>query len=179
VAADALAVLCILAVLGLYLLGMAQRLDRLHARIDVAAAAFDAQLRRRAAAVAAFGARASLDAADAARLRDAAAAAEAVSGFGHDREVAESRITRALVRAAAASPAAFAGVTGPGAELREEALRAKIARRFLNDTVRDALVVRDRRVVRWLRLSGHAPHPTYFEMDDEELPAPDVENVRR
>jgi hypothetical protein len=36
--------------------------------------------------------------------------------------------------------------------------------------VRDALVIRDRRVVRWLRLAGRAPHPAYFEMDDEELP---------
>jgi hypothetical protein len=49
-----------------------------------------------------------------------------------------------------------------------------IARRFYNDTVRDALVVRDKRVVRWLGLAGHAPHPAYFEMDDEELPAPQI-----
>ena len=57
----------------------------------------------------------------------------------------------------------------PATELHDEALRATFARRFYNDTVRDALVVRDRRVVRWLRLAGSAPHPAYFEMDDEEL----------
>jgi hypothetical protein len=176
---DAIAVVCILAVLGLYCLGTAQRLDRLHARTDAAAAAFDAQLRRRTAAVAGFGARAPLEPADGARLRDAAADARSVVGLGHDREVAESRVTRALVRAAAATPAAFADPAGRGAELRDEVLRASFARRFFNDTVRDALVVRDRRVVRWLRLGGHAPHPSYFEMDDEELPAVSVENVRR
>jgi hypothetical protein len=177
--AEAIAVVCILAVLGLYCLGTAQRLDRLHARTDVAAAAFDAQLRRRTAAVAGFLARAALEPADSARLRDAAVDAEAVTGLGHDREVAESRVTRALVRAAATTPRAFAEPAGRAADLRDAVLRASFARRFFNDTVRDALVVRDRRVVRWLRLGGHAPHPSYFEMDDEELPAPRVENVRR
>jgi hypothetical protein len=56
--------------------------------------------------------------------------------------------------------------------MHDEALRATFARRFHNDAVRDALVVRDRRLVRWLRLAGSAPHPAYFEMDDEELPSP-------
>jgi hypothetical protein len=59
-------------------------------------------------------------------------------------------------------------------DVHDDALRASIARRFYNDTVRDALVVRDRRVVRWLALAGHAPHPAYFEMDDEELPTPGI-----
>ena len=38
--------------------------------------------------------------------------------------------------------------------------------------VRDALAIRDRRTVRWLRLAGSAQHPSYFEIDDEELPSP-------
>jgi hypothetical protein len=59
-------------------------------------------------------------------------------------------------------------------DVHDDALRASIARRFYNDTVRDALVVRDRRVVRWLALAGRAPHPAYFEMDDEELPTPGI-----
>jgi hypothetical protein len=42
-----------------------------------------------------------------------------------------------------------------------------MARRFHNDAVRAARAVRDHRVVRWLRLAGHAPFPLAFEMDDE------------
>lgn len=41
-----------------------------------------------------------------------------------------------------------------------------IARRFHNDAVRDTLALRVRRPVRWLRLGGTAPMPTYFEIID-------------
>lgn len=164
------AVLCIVAILGLYLLGMAQRLDRLHARVDAAGAAFDAQLRRRSAAAASFATAVPLDPALADSLRDAARDAQAVAGLGHDREVAEHGVTRALGWVVAKSPESLTGRSAAASELHDEALRATFARSFYNDTVRDALVVRDRRIVRWLRLAGHAPHPAYFEMDDEELP---------
>ena len=39
-----------------------------------------------------------------------------------------------------------------------------LARRFHNDAVRDTLALRLRRPVRWLRLGGRAPLPTYFEI---------------
>jgi hypothetical protein len=42
-----------------------------------------------------------------------------------------------------------------------------MARRFHNDSVRAARAVRRHRVVRLLRLAGHAPFPQAFEMDDE------------
>jgi hypothetical protein len=170
----AVAVLCIVAVLVLYLWSTAKRLDRLHARIDAAAGAFDGQLRRRSAEVAGFIDAAGLDAASRRALRDAVAAATAVTGLGHDRELVESGITRALVDAAERSPRCFRDPSAAALELHNEALRASFARTFYNDTVRDALAIRDRRTVRWLRLAGRAPHPAYFEMDDEDLPAPQI-----
>jgi hypothetical protein len=166
----AVAVLCVLAVIGLYLLGTAQRLDRLHARIDTAAAAFDAQLRRRGAAAMSFAVAAHLASRLTEALRTAVRDAQQVGGLGHDREVVEHGVTRALAALVTASPASLTSGSAAVTELHDETLRASFARSFYNDTVRDALVVRDRRIVRWLRLAGRAPHPTYFEMDDEELP---------
>ena len=48
-------------------------------------------------------------------------------------------------------------------------LRTGFARRFHNDAVRDALVVRRRRIVRWFRLAGTARLPSFFEMDEPVL----------
>jgi hypothetical protein len=162
----------ILAVVALYFVYTARRLDRLHARIDAASAALDAQLRKRSAAV--VGLSEELPRQVAARLTDAAAAAQAIPGLAHDREVAENRLSRELAALAERRPAVFRSPTPAAVDVHDDALRASIARRFYNDTVRDALVVRDRRVVRWLALAGHAPHPAYFEMDDEELPTPGI-----
>jgi hypothetical protein len=147
----------LLLVHGGYGLWTAKRLDRLHRRRDAAAVALDAQLRRRASTALAF-----------ARLRrgvrfdavaDAAQSAFAVAGLGHDREAAENDLSRALHGVAADADDA----------LVDQAMKAAIARRFHNDTVRDSLVVRRRRIVRWFRLAGRAPLPGYFEMDDNAL----------
>jgi hypothetical protein len=167
-------VLCIVAVLGLYLWSTAKRLDRLHARIDTAAVAFDAQLRRRCVEVASFADVADVDEVSQAALAAAVETAQHVRGLGHDRELVESGVTRVLGDAVDRSPTCFTVPSKAAMELHDEALRTSFARTFYNDTVRDALVIRDRRVVRWLRLSGHAPHPAYFEMDDEELPTPRI-----
>jgi hypothetical protein len=51
-------------------------------------------------------------------------------------------------------------------ELAAACLRVQLARRFLNDVVRAARVVRSKRVVRYLRLAGHAEWPQTFEMSD-------------
>jgi len=166
----AIAVAAILAWIALYLYWTAIRLDQLHARVDAAAGALEAQLRRRGTTAAEFAASAPLPADVVGGLRHSIVAAAQVVGLGSDRELAETEVTRALFRAADA----LAGRLGTAAEIttemHDEALRASFARRFYNDTVRDALVVRDRRLVRWLRLAGHAPHPAYFEMEDAELP---------
>jgi hypothetical protein len=159
----------LVALIGLYATWTARRLDRLHARIDAAAAALHAQLVRRDLMAEQFGAALPLAAAVSADLATAARAAAAVPGLGHDREVLENAVSRALAKAVAGAPERFAQASEAATEMHDEALRATFARRFYNDTVRDALVVRDRRVVRWLRLAGRAPHPAYFEMDDDEL----------
>jgi 8-oxo-dGTP pyrophosphatase MutT (NUDIX family) len=54
------------------------------------------------------------------------------------------------------------------AELADAETRVLIARRFHNDAVRDTLALRVRRPVRWLRLGGTAPMPTYFEIIDRQ-----------
>jgi hypothetical protein len=165
-----IAALVVLAILVLYAFWTARRLDRLHARVDAAGAALHGQLVRRSAAVAAFGSVVPLKPQVAVDLASVAGEASVATGLGHEREVVENAVTRALLNAVLNSPESFSEPSRAATELHDEALRASFARRFYNDTVRDALIVRDRRVVRWLRLAGRAPHPAYFEMDDEELP---------
>jgi hypothetical protein len=172
VAVRVLGLAAVLAVVALYFVYTARRLDRLHARIDAASVALDAQLRKRCVSVAVLSDE--LAKPIAGRLRHAVSATLAVSGLAHDREVAENRLSRELAGLAEAQSQVFLSPTAAAIDVHDDALRASIARRFYNDTVRDALVVRDRRVVRWLALAGHAPHPTYFEMDDEELPTPAI-----
>jgi hypothetical protein len=123
-----------------YALWIARRLDRLHQRVDAAAAALDEQLRVRATAAIALG--------------RVAADALAAPGLGRDREQAESALSRAL-----------GGVDADPALVAANA-RAGYARAFFNDTVRDALVVRRRRIVRVFRLAGSARLPAFFEMDE-------------
>jgi hypothetical protein len=137
-----------------YLIWTARRLDRMHRRLDAAAFALDAQLRSRADASAEFAARRR----GARELAAAAAEALAVTGLDHDREAAESALSRALQER-----------DDLDADLAVAVTRTTFARRFHNDAVRDALVVRRRRVVRYLRLAGSARLPTFFEMDDVTL----------
>lgn len=136
----------VLAVHAGYALWIARRLDRLHTRVDAAAAALDEQLRVRATAAAHSRAGATLD--------RAAAAALAIDGLGRDREQAESALSRAI-----------AGID-PDAALAAASARSGYARAFFNDTVRDAFVVRRRRIVRVFRLAGSARLPSFFEMDE-------------
>lgn len=152
----------------------ARRLDRLHARVDASAAALQAQLIRRSATATELSTAVPLPSDVAKTLESTAYHAAYLPGLGHDREVAETAVTRALELVVAKAPEVFAEPTEVAAQMHDEALRAAFARKFYNDAVRDALVVRDRRVVRWLRLAGHAPHPAYFEMDDEELPVSQI-----
>jgi hypothetical protein len=172
VLARIVAALAILAILALYLYWTARRLDRLHARADAAATALDSQLARRGVHVLEFCDAVALPSGVADQLRVAVAAASFVPGLGHDREVVENAVTHALTKAIDRSRPSFEAPSAAASGLHDEALRASFARGFYNDAVRDALVIRDRRLVRWLRLAGRAPHPAYFEMSDEELPAP-------
>lgn len=171
-----------------YLSYSAARLDRLHARVEGALSALDAQLVRRAEATVELANSGALDPASALIL--AAAASESLEAHngrvGDDllegqhfagREVIESDLTEALQ----------IGLTGPvvdqlrrepgvaaGAALaRVEAagMRVQLARRFHNDAVKDVQRVRRKAVVRWFRLAGHAELPQTIEFDDELPPA--------
>jgi hypothetical protein len=167
-------IVAILAVVALYCYYTAKRLDRLHRRMDAAGAALDAQLRRRAAASRTFARSGELPRDLSDDLTTAVEAVLARSQLDHDREVVENALSRVLAEIAEHHREVFLSPSPIASDVHDEALRATIARRFYNDTVRNTLVVRDRRAIRWLGLAGHAAHPTYFEMDDEELPAPKI-----
>ncbi|MFC4002399.1 NUDIX domain-containing protein [Prauserella oleivorans] len=159
------AVLALLALLvvacGLYLVATANRLDRLHVRMDAGWAALDAALARRAV-VARTVAASALTGAEAERLREAAQDAEAVPR--PERELAENELTRllgAIDRTRLPRPLAD--------ELADAEHRVVIARRVYNDAVRDTLALRRRRDVRYFKLAGTARLPEYFEIAEPEL----------
>ena len=135
-----------LVAIGLYLSWTAGRLDRLHARIDAARAALDAQLLRRASVAQELATSGVLDPAASIVLYEAAHAARQAEE--EQREVAESDLSQALRAVFGEAPQVEAVREAPGGE---EAARA----------------LRRHRKVRWFRLAGHAPFPMAFEMDDE------------
>jgi hypothetical protein len=152
-----------------YLSFSAARLDRLHARVEGARSALDAQLVRRASVSLQLATSGLLDPATA--LLVAGAAHDAREAPETERELAESDLTKALV-AAFAEPDVLAPIDADPAgreliqELASACLRVQLARRFHNDAVGGARVVRRKWVVRSLRLAGHAPWPPTFEIDD-------------
>ena len=155
-------VLAAVVLLGAYVTWTAGRLDRLHARVDAAWAALDAQLVRRAAAARALVPYVEGDPMVATRLDGAAHAA--LEAGEQDRETVENELSRALRSAVLRlTPAA------PVEELRSAASRVALARSFHNTAVKDTRAVRWRRIPRLLRLAGHRAMPTYFEIDDTAL----------
>lgn len=163
-----LILVAVLVLAAWYLSFTAARLDRLHARVEGARSALDAQLVRRSSVALQLATSGLLDPATSLLL--ASAAAEAREAADEDREIAESDLTRAL-HAAFAEPGFVAALhREPEHELARELAsacqRVELARRFYNEAVRAARVVRRKRGVRYLRLAGHAPWPPAFEMDD-------------
>lgn len=156
------AVLVALVVFGLvpYLVATAHRLDRLHVRTDAAWAGLDAALARRA--VVARTVAAVREGEHAERLRAAADHAEHAPRI--DREAAENQLTGRLTRL----PRHELG-RALAEELADAEHRVVLARRVHNDAVRDTKALRSRRVVRWLRLAGTAPEPSYFEIAEPEV----------
>ncbi|MFC0315332.1 NUDIX hydrolase [Gordonia phosphorivorans] len=136
----------------------ATRLNRLNIRVDLARASLLAALDRRAVVARAI-ASTSADPALAAALTAAADSAEDAAPV--DREPAENRLTTVLAQTDLADrPPALT------AELADAQARVSIARRFYNDSVRDARTLASRRMVRILRLGGHAQQPEYFEISE-------------
>lgn len=153
-----------------YLSWTAGRLDRLHARVDAAWAALDAQLVRRAAVAAELAGHPLVVAGDrelADRLAQAAHTAYAATP--QEREAAENALGKAL-RSVLGGPGARLVEDPSGARLLDDlgnaAAKVGLARRFFNGAVRDTRTMRRHRLVRWFRLAGQAPWPAYFEIDD-------------
>lgn len=168
-----------------YLSYSAARLDRLHAKVEGAMSALDAQLVRRAEATLELANAGVLDPASALLIADAATESierttehpvdeDLLDGqhFG-GREDVEGDLTAAL--AAALPDEVVAGLRGRDDPFVDESLdriaasglRVRMARRFHNDAVRQVRRVRRKRVVRWFRLAGHAALPEMVEFDDE------------
>ncbi|MCE6998796.1 NUDIX domain-containing protein [Saccharothrix sp. S26] len=160
VATTFLVLLALAVLIGPWTLGTANRLDRLHVRTDAAWAALDAALARRAVVTRAV-------AAVCGRPELRAAADRAERSARADREAAENRLSALL-------DGLDRSVLEPelAAELSDAEQRVVLARRVHNDAVRDTLALRRRRSVRWLRLAGTAPTPSYFEIAE---PGGDVE----
>lgn len=134
--------------IAVYITWTAGRLDRMHARVDAAWAALDAQLVRRAAAARALG------------VAEAAPALEDAA----DRVSVENDLSRAIRAAWPGLPA------GPARDELETAMsRVALARSFHNGAVTNARALRRNRLVRLLRLAGHRRMPEFFDVDDVEL----------
>ena len=155
-------VLAVLVLVALYVVWTANRLDRLHARVDAAWAALDAQLVRRAAAARAVAAH--LADPHAAQALDEAAST-ALDGTVDGREMVENDLSRALK---SALPLLLHDAAGEAAlaELATASTRVGLARSFHNAAVKDTRAIRLRRMPRLLRLAGHRSLPQYFEIDD-------------
>lgn len=173
----------VLLVLAWYLSYSAARLDRLHAKVEGALSALDAQLVRRAEATLELANSGALDPATAFLLVGAASGSlERVNEhtFASDplegqhfagREGGESELTEVIH--AALPPEVVVDLEasgGPGAaaleRVRAAGLRVQLARRFHNDAVKEVQRVRTKPVVRLFRLAGHAALPQTVEFDD-------------
>lgn len=138
-------VVLVLALLGMWLSGLATRLNRLHIRTDSARLSLEGALMSRSGVIAVLQPElaASLGRASSVALRPTDMDA---------RSDAENAVLRHL------DPAVL---THPG--FVEASTKVDLAARFYNDAVADTRLVRQRAVVRVFRLSGSAPLPEYYE----------------
>ena len=161
-----LAIGVVLLLFGAYASWTAGRLDRLHNRVDLARASLETELARRSSLVAELAGAGIVDPASALLLLDAAHRARALSLESADspdaleaREQAESALTRAI-------HATGTDVEPWSGELSLAMRRVQLARRFHNDIVVSTRDLRQRRLVSWFRLAGHAPMPATIELED-------------
>jgi len=140
-------VVAVVVLIATYVTWTASRVDRLHARAAAAFSALDAVSVRRAAAAVELGERSA--------LTDIQTAGKAVlNAHPDDREAAENDLTHALRAARLPDP-----------EVEEANRKLVLARQVHTDLVRDALAVRDRRLVRLLGLTRRHPAPRFFDID--------------
>ena len=164
----AVLVFAIAVALLLWLSWTANRLDRMHHRIDMARASLDTHLLRRSGAALELAISGSLDPARSLLLVDAASEARAAE---EDFESAESDLSEALraVLADADEVRVLRQDEGVGqllTELAADCRKVELARRFHNDVVVSARTLRSRRRVQWLRLAGHAAPLETVDLDD-------------
>jgi hypothetical protein len=162
--------LVVLVALVLWLSWTANRLDRMHHRIDVARATLDSQLLHRSGSALELATSGALDPARSLVLVDSAHHARAASV--EDFESAESDLSEAL-------RAVFGDADEVGTlrenpdlmplldELAGDCRKVELARRFHNDVVVSARSLRSRRRVRWLHLAGRAAELQTVDLDDE------------
>ena len=188
---DAIVVVVVVAMLGVYVSWRAGRLDRLHARLDAARAALDVALVRRSSVALEFASSGLLDPATSLLLASVAHDARSAQnghegreggqesepgsggrgGSGGGQELPESDLTRAL-RAVFGQPGFRSSLNGTdGAdelltELESAAHQVFLARKFYNDAVAATVAARRRPLARLLRLAGGAPLPEFFEIED-------------
>ena len=152
----------------LWLSWTANRLDRMHHRIDVARASLDTHLLRRSGAALELATSGTLDPARSLLLVDAASEARAALD---DFESAESDLSEALRAVLADADEVHAlredEAVGPLlTELAADCRKVELARRFHNDVVASTRTLRSRRRVQWLRLAGHAAPLDTVDLDD-------------
>ena len=154
--------------IGVYVSWRAGRIDRLHARVDIARAALDLTLLRRSSVAQELATSGLLDPATSLLLAEAV---HGTRGGERPRDLAESDLTRAL-RAAFSQPGFRASLSGKEgadellAEVEEAAHQVFVARKFYNDLAAATRAARGRPLARVLHLSGRAQAPVFFEMDD-------------
>jgi hypothetical protein len=175
---DAIVVVVMIAMLGVYVSWRAGRLDRLHARLEAARAALDVALVRRSSVALELASSGLLDPATSLLLASVAHdARSAQNGQARDggqengQELPESDLTRAL-RAVFGQPGFRSSLNGTdGAdelltELESAAHQVFLARKFYNDAVAATRSARRRPLARLLRLAGGASLPEFFEIED-------------
>ena len=154
---------------GVYVSWRAGRIDRLHARVDMARVALDVTLLRRSSVAQELATSGLLDPATSLLLAGAVHGTR--PGGDRPRDLAESDLTRAL-RAAFSQPGFRSSLSGKEgadellAEVEAAAHQVFLARKFYNDMVAATREARRRPLARVLRLSGKAKAPEFFEMDD-------------
>jgi hypothetical protein len=164
----ALLALALVVLLALWLSWTANRLDRMHHRIDVARARLDAQLLRRSGSALELAAGDALDPSTRLLLLDAASQAR---GAGPEEfeaaESALSQVLRAVLGRADVDRMRRDPELAPLVdELARDCAKIELARRFHNDVVVTARGLRSRRRVRWLHLAGHAAELQTVDLDD-------------
>ena len=156
---------------GVYVSWRAGRIDRLHARVEMARTALDVTLLRRSSVALELATSGLLDPATSLLLAAAVHGTHPGQDNDRPRDLAESDLTRAL-RAAFSQPGFRASLSSKEgadellAEVEAAAHQVFLARKFYNDMVAATREARRRPLARVLRLSGKARAPEFFEMDD-------------